>query len=173
VVYRMTIRANPRLLFIPLVSLVLVGIAVACFAVSAILGVVALLVAGYIGYALLRFVSKQLRCTVEVLDEGISLDLYGEEKIHMGWEEMSHMGVAADRKRRRVLFFYREDIDKLLIVPDEVEGFDDLLVDARSRSRTRGGMIELSLREGETVKDELRRIVGAAPDEEEATPPQP
>jgi hypothetical protein len=156
VTHRITVRSNPRLLAVPLVVLGLVGLAVALLTASPVLGVIALALVGYITYILIRFIRKQLRCSVEVVEDGVSLDLYGEEKLHMTWEEMSHRGTATDAKRRRTLFLYREDADKLLIVPDEFERFDALLAEVGRH----GGMLDFALEEGETVQDRLRQIVG-------------
>jgi hypothetical protein len=174
-IHRITVRSNPRLLFVPLVIAGIVGVAVALIFASPVLGVIALALAGYIAFILVRFIGKQLKCSVQVLEDGVSLDLYGEDKLHMAWEDMSHRGTASDAKRRSALFFYREDADKLLVVPDEFERFDELVAEVRRH----GDLLELTLEEGETVQDRLRQLVGGPRvpaedgDAEEATPPRP
>jgi len=171
--YRMTIRSNPKLLIVPLVIAVLFGLALAGFAASPVLGIGGLAVAAYLTFVLVRFISKQLRCSVNVHEGGVSLDLYGEEKVEVKWSDVSHMGRGRDSRRRGVLFIYREDVDKLLVVPDEFERFDELCAEVGAH----GQMMELALAEGETVKDRLRRIVGGPEEdseedsEPEATPP--
>lgn len=155
-VYRMTVRSNPRLLIVPLVVLVLFGVSLTAFAAGPLLGIGGLALSAYIGYVLFRFVSKQLRCTVEVVDEGVRLDLYGEEKISLEWGDVTHRGVATDTRRRRLLFLYRESADKLLVVPDEFERFDTLL----SEVAAHGELQAFALEANETVKDRLRTIVG-------------
>lgn len=156
--YRMTIRSNPKLLFVPLAILVLLALSLAGFAASPLLGIGGILLTAWIGYALFRFVSKQLKCSVEVVDEGVRLDLYGEEKIAVDWRDVTHMGVATDTRRRRLLFLYREKGDKLLVVPDEFERFDELVATVGSK----GEMQEIALEANETIKDRLRLIVGGA-----------
>jgi hypothetical protein len=158
VLYRMTIRSNPRLLFVPLTVLVMLALSVAGFTASVLLGIGGILLTAWIGYALFRFVVKQLKCSVDVVDEGVRLDLYGEEKIAVDWGDVTHMGIATDSRRRRQLFLYREKGDKLLIVPDEFERFDELV----SAVRSHGELEELALEANETIKDRLRVIVGGA-----------
>ncbi len=169
-VYRMTVRSNPRLLIVPLVVLVLFGLSLAAFSAGPFLGIAGLAVTAYIAYVLFRFVSKQLRCTVEVVDGGVRLDLYGEEKISLEWGDVTHRGVATDSRRRRLLFLYRESADKLLVVPDEFERFDALLAEVLAH----GELQELTLEANETIKDRLRVIVGGGEgplEDEEPTPP--
>jgi hypothetical protein len=169
VVYRMTVRSNPRLLVVPVVVLVLFGVSIAAFAASPLLGIGGLALSAYIGYALFRFVSKQLRCTVEVVEEGVRLDLYGEEKISLEWDDVTHLGVATDSRRRRILFVYRESADKLLVVPDEFERFDALVAEVAAH----GELQTITLEANETIKDRLRTIVGGAEgplEDEESTP---
>ena len=162
--YRMTVRSNPKLLIVPLVVVVLFALALTGFAVSPALGIIGLVVAGYIAFILGRFVQKQLRCVVEVREEGLSLDLYGEEKVEVSWEEVTHLGTAREHGRRRQLFLYREEVDKLLVVPDEFERFDALVAEVAPH----GDMLELELEQNETLKVRLRLIVGG--DEPEPAP---
>ena len=164
--YRMTIRSNPKLLIVPAVIVVLFGCALAAFAVGPALGIIGLVVAAYLSFILARFVQKQLRCAVEVREEGFSLDLYGEEKVKIVWEQVSHLGTAREQRGRRVLFLYREDEDKLLQVPDEFERFDELVAEVAPH----GQMMEIELEQDETLKDRLRSIVGG--EDPEPNPPE-
>ena len=161
--HRMTIRSNPRLLMVPLIALGLLALAGGLLAVSPVVGVLALAMGAYIAYVLIRFLTKQLACTVEAREDGVELDLYGEEKVRLAWGDVTHLGVASDARKRRVLFFYREDEDRLLGVPDEFERFDALMDRAVERSRAVAPdrpFLRLELGPGQTVKDSLRTIVG-------------
>jgi hypothetical protein len=158
VLYRMTIRSNPKLLVVPLVVLALLALSVAAFAASVVLGIVGVLLTAWIGYALFRFISKQLKCSVEVFEGGVRLDLYGEEKISVEWGDVTLMGIASDPRRRRQLYLYREKGDKLLVVPDEFERFDELVASVGSH----GELTQLALEANETIKDRLRVILGGA-----------
>jgi hypothetical protein len=177
VAYRITVRSNPRLLVIPVLVVGLLGLALAAFTAGPLLGIVAVAFAGYIAYALVRFVRKQLACVVDVLEDTLVLDLYGEEKIAVAWRDLTHLGVARDGRKRRVLFLYREPEDKLLVVPDEFESFDNLVAEVAEKTRASGhrtpegsgdpsagpdtaAWLEIELGVGETLKDRLRTVVG-------------
>ncbi len=185
--HRITIRSNPRLLVIPLVIVGLLALALAAFTAGPLLGIGALAFGGYIAYTLVRFVRKQLACVVEVLDDTLVLDLYGEEKVTVAWADVTHLGTARDGRKRRMLFLYREPEDKLLVVPDEFDRFDLLVASVAGKvgSAPQGAQapdgtsptatppqvpawLELELGTGETLKDRLRSIVGGG--RPEATP---
>lgn len=161
--YRMTVRSNPKLLVVPGVVVALLAVAISLFSVGPVLGIIALAVGGYLSWTLVRFIRKQLQCSVDVVEEGVVLDLYGEEKVTAPWDRISHLGTAVDTRGRKSVFLYREAEDKLLVIPDEFERFGEIVTRIRESSLATAPertFHEISLGLGESVKDRLRTIVG-------------
>ena len=163
-VYRMTVRSNPRILVVYLLLPVIVAMGVAApFVIGFFYGLVALVAAGFFAWSMVRLVRRQLATRVETLTEEMLFRLHGDEKILVPWEKIRFSGVAlvtdktgAPTRKDRRLFIYYEEEDRLLTLTDEFENMDGLATELRGKTDFR----ELVLAEGETLKDKLRELVG-------------
>jgi hypothetical protein len=163
-VYRMTVRSNPRVLAVYLLMPLVIGVGVAApFVIGVFYGLVALVAAGFFVWSMVRLTRRQLATRVETLTDEILFRLHGDEKILVPWEKVRFSGVALVtdkagspvRKGRR-LFIYNEEEDRLLTLTDEFENMDGLAAELRGKTDFR----ELVLAEGETLKQKLRELVG-------------
>ena len=168
--YRMTFASNPKLLVVVLIIAAFLAAGVSLFLVSPFLGIVGIALGGYISYTLVRFISKQMASVLDVQEDGLHFNLYGEEQMVFEWDNVSHMGLATAPKSKRFFFAYREDEDKLLVVPNEFQNFEQLLDDIRAQ----GDLVSVELERSEGVKEQLKEMLGvqlkAAEGEAEADP---
>jgi len=159
-VYRITLKSNPRLLlvylFIPC-ALALGGLAF--WMGGGLWGVIILAGGALIAWTLLKFTRRQMKTCIESGEEGLTFSLYGEEKAVLPWPSVRLAGMAQEEgkgHRGRKLFVYQEEGDKLFTVPDEFERFEALVAEVRGRTDFR----EIPLGKTETLKDKLRELLG-------------
>jgi hypothetical protein len=162
---RMTLHSNPRLAVFALALPALLAAGVAVFPLMGpIYGILAIAVAGFIDWTMLKILRRQMKTTVTVDDEGARFNLYGEEKIGFAWSEIALVGLAVEQGRRgprgRQLFYYKEDGDRLMVVPAEFERFADLEAETR---RYATGFRDIVLATGETLKTRLRPLLPGEP----------
>jgi membrane protein implicated in regulation of membrane protease activity len=159
----MTLRANPRILvvFVILPAILVAGL-LALFIVGPLYGLIGLAAAFYLAWQIVRLVRRQLATRIETLTDEVVFSLHGDEHIVIPWGRIRVAGIAQEldgrgraRRRGRRLFIYAEEDDRLLALTDEFEGLDTLAAELRPRTDFR----ELTLGEGETLRDRLRRIV--------------
>lgn len=159
-VHRITLRSNPRLLFVYLFmpcALALGG--VAFWLGGGLWGILILAGGALLAWALLKFTRRQLATRIESKEEGISFSLFGEETVEFPWASLRLAGLAQEEgrgRRGRKLFVYREEGDKLFTIPDEFENFEALVAEVRGRTDFR----EISLGKTDTLKEKLREILG-------------
>lgn len=163
-VYRMTVRSNPRILAVYILIPVIIGAGIAAFFVFGVLyGLVGLAAAAFFAWSLVRLTRRQLATRIETLTDEVLFRLHGDEKILVPWGKVRVSGFALVtdkagtplRKDRR-LFIYNEEEDRLLTLTDEFENMDGLAAELRRKTDFR----ELVLAEGETLKEKLRELVG-------------
>ena len=98
----MTVRSNPRILIIftviPVIILVGAGL---LFVLGVLLGLVALAVAIFISWTILRFTRRHLSSNVETLTEEIVFNLLGDEKLALPWKQVRVAGIATECSTRR------------------------------------------------------------------------
>ncbi len=165
-VYRITVRSNPRILIIYLLMPVLVALGIgAIFLLGALFGLIALGVAIFIVWSMLKLARRQLATRVETLTDEILFVMHGDEKVSFPWEKIRIAGLAVEqdaqgrmRTKERRLFVYNEEDDKMFALNDEFEGLDNLAEELKSHADFR----ELVLVSGETLKGKLRELVGQA-----------
>ena len=163
-VYRMTVRSNPRILAVYIILPLIVGAgAVAPFVLGVLFGLVALAAALFFVWQLLKLTRRQLATRIETLTDEVVFNLHGDEKISFPWDKIRIAGLAlqtdvADTRRRnnRRLFIYNEETDRMFVVTDEFESLDRLAAELREKTDFR----ELELSPGETLKERLRELVG-------------
>ncbi len=163
-VYRMTVRSNPRILIVYIALPVILAAAVAApFLLGLLYGIVAIAAAVFFAWQLLRLTRRQLATRIETLTDDIVFTLHGDEKIVMPWEKIRMAGFAlhADSsgqttRRDRRLFVYNETEDRMFTLTDEFADMDGLAAELRGKTDFR----ELVLAPGETLKEKLRGLVG-------------
>jgi hypothetical protein len=163
-VYRMTVRSNPRILVIYiLVPLLVAGATSLVFVAGPVIGLIALAVVLFFAWNILKLTRRQLSTRIETLTDEVVFTLHGDEKVSFAWDEIRLTGMALNadnegtplRKGRR-LFIYREKDDKMFALTDEFEGLDQLAAELRGRT----AFHEIVLSPAEALKDRLRELVG-------------
>jgi hypothetical protein len=163
-VYRMTVRSNPRILAIYILIPVIICAGVASFFVfGALYGLIGVAAAAFFAWSLVRLTRRQLATRIETLTDEVLFRLHGDEKILVPWGKVRFAGFAlvADKtgsptRKDRRLFIYNEEEDRLLTLTDEFENMDGLAAELRKKTDFR----DLVLAEGETLKEKLRELVG-------------
>jgi hypothetical protein len=163
-VYRMTVRSNPRILFVYVVLPVILAAGIAApFLLGLLYGLIALAAAAFLAWQLHRLTRRQLATRIETLTDELVFRLHGDEKITMPWQSIRIAGFAlhADEagvttKKDRRLFVYNEAEDRMFTLTNEFENLDGLASELREKTDFR----ELILGPGETLKEKLRGIVG-------------
>ncbi len=166
VVYRMTLRSNPRLLVVYLFIPVLLGAGVgAIFLLGLLFGLVALAAAAFVSWSILRLARRQLASKVETLTDEILFVMHGDEKLAFPWERIRLAGMAVEqddkgrlRTKERRLFVYNEQDDKMFALTDEFEHLDRLAAELKEHTEFR----EIVLDGGMTLTAKLRELVGLA-----------
>ena len=160
---RIKLRGNPRIVSaLVLPALMVVGGIVVLLLVNLLVGLLLLAVISLLGYRMVRYVLKQLASRVSVSEEGLQLNLYGEDLITHPWETVARAGVAVDMQGRRTLYAYREDTDKLIMIPDEFADFEDLVAAVASHTDLKKRSLRLGQTLNEALKEELEGDPGAA-----------
>jgi hypothetical protein len=158
----MTLRSNPRLLVFALALPTLLAAGIAMFPLlGPVYGIGATAFAAFVDWTMLKILRRQMKTTVTVDEGGAWFNLYGEEKVGFSWSEIALVGLAIERDKRgrraRELFFYKEDGDRLMVVPAEFERFAEL--EAETRRHAAGSFRDLEVGTGETLKDRLRGLL--------------
>lgn len=157
----MTLLSNPRLAVFGLILLALLAAGISVFfLMGPFYGIAATALAAFIDWTMFKVLRRQLRTTVTVDEERVRFDLYGDEKIDLPWTEITLVGLAietATRGRRgRQLFFYKEEGDRLMVVPADFARFDDLVTETR---RLAPAFHDLDLAASETLQARLRTMI--------------
>lgn len=159
-VHRITLRSNPRLLFVYLFIPCALALGVLAFWMGGGLwGVIILAGGGLIAWTLLKFTRRQLKTRIETGEEGLRFSLYGEDAETLPWSSVRLAGLAQEEgrgRRGRKLFVYREEGDRLFSIPDEFEDFEALVAEVRKRTDFR----EIPLGKADTLKAKLREALG-------------
>ena len=160
VVYRATLRANPRI-FLPILAVPLLPAAgaLAILYVGGLIGIAAAVIGIYLSYHLVKYLRSHLRSYIETDEEGLHCRTTVDEEIGMAWSDISHSGLAVSKDNRTLLFLYAEGDDKLLTIPPEYEGWDRLVEEARGHV----DLEQVTLSEGSTIQDHLRSVLGDSP----------
>jgi hypothetical protein len=92
-IHKMTVRSNPRLILFGLlvVGVPLLGVALFWF-LRGIIGIVAVLGAGFFTYQLITFILPSLRVRIETSSDGIRCTRPGNDDIAFAWSEVTHAG---------------------------------------------------------------------------------
>lgn len=159
VVYKVSVRANPRILvlFVVIPALPLIGVLLTVF-VDRLIGIIGIAAGAYMSYHLAKFLSSHLRSYIETTDEQLKCRTTANEDIALDWSSISHAGQCYPEKGPDYLFVYSKDNDRLLTIPREYSGYDQLRDQIRDRVRA-GIFRELALTAEESIKDRLKVIL--------------
>jgi hypothetical protein len=157
VVYRASLRANPRI-FIPILAVPLLPAAgvLAIIYVRGLIGIVAAVAGLYFSYHLFKYLRSHLRSYIQTDDEGLRCRTTVDEEIAMAWSDITHGGLAVAKGKQATLFLYAEGDDKLLTIPPEYQGWEQLVEEARARV----DLPQITLSENSTIQDHLRAVLG-------------
>jgi hypothetical protein len=160
----MTLRSNPRILVIYALAPVLAALGVgAIFLLGTLFGLIVLALALFFAWSILKFLRRQLSTRLETLTEEVVFTMTDGDKVVYPWQQIRVAGIAVEQDdsgrpltRKRRLFLYNEQDDKMIALTDEFENLDSLAAELRTRTDFR----EILLVPGETLKGKLREIVG-------------
>ena len=159
-IYRITVRSNPRILalFIVLPAIVAAGVAM-IYLLGAAIGLAALAFAIYFAYMLGKMGLQQLRTRIKTDDDGIVFTLHNGQKAEFPWTSITLAGISVEPEKRGTLerlFVYRGDSDRLMAVTREFENFDGLAAEVRAKVELRN----VTLASGEGLKAKLKSLLG-------------
>lgn len=153
---RITLRSNPRVLVpVAAAAALVIGALLLAALVQVVAGLAALLLTGYLGYRIVRFVTKQLASYVAADGGGVTICEYGEETHHHPWEEVTCAGHARRADGRELVYVYVESADRLTTISPEFENFQPLRGELR---RYFPAAADLELAAGESLADRLRQL---------------
>lgn len=160
-IHRMTLRSNPRLiwLYLLLAAMPLFGLAV-FLSVQGIVGVIGLIAAGFITYQLVTFTRERVRARLETTADGLRCIRPGAETLDLRWPDVTQAGLARQRGEKPALFLYAEAQDRLLMLPREFSDFDQLVAHVRQHAPFE----ELELEPDDSLREWLAQRLGITPE---------
>ncbi|MFW6312600.1 MAG: hypothetical protein ACOC2N_01795 [Spirochaetota bacterium] len=153
--YQFQLKRNLKSLLIPLIALGLIAASIAIIVLyHPLLGVFALLLAGFISYHLLKFFRNTLKSHIRTSEDGMVCATAMGSDSEVSWDEVTHSGWYTTDSGYRELFVYAEGKDQLLTIPPQYEGMEELSEEIRSHGLT---MLSLYGEEIDGLAEALRR----------------
>lgn len=157
--YRVSLRANPRILvlFVAIPALPVAGVLLTLF-VDRTIGIIGLAAGSYLSYHLTKYLSSHLRSYIETGDDELKCKTTSGDEIVLRWSSISHAGQCLPQKGADYLFVYSNDDDRLLTIPKGYSGYEKLREEIRKRV---GPSLfrELVLVAEESLKDRLKLML--------------
>ncbi len=151
--YRISLASNPRLLLLFLFMLVIPAAAVfALLSFGIFMGVIAIAIALFFEYSLIRFTINHLKSKIDTEESGIRCITPEKEELFYPWSIITHAGSYREKGRGWYLFIYDSSKDKLLKIPNEYSDFDRLTQEIRENTPYK----EIKLKEGESLEEYLK-----------------
>lgn len=165
-IHKMTVRSNPRLILFGglVIGVPLLGVALFWF-LKGIVGIVALLGAGFFTYQFTTFVLPSLRVRIETSADEIRCRRPGNDDIAFRWSEVTHAGLVHQKSHRPSLFLYAEEHDRFVLISKEFSHFDRLLAEVKKQTPFQ----EIQIDKADSIQAWLRRELHIAPIEEDKT----
>lgn len=156
-IYKTSIRTNPKILLLFLIMAVLLAAGIVTLIILGVLpGIIILVIAVYLNYHLIKFIRLQINSYIKETSEGIECLTTTNEKIYIPWSEISYSGTFSHGSHeKRYIFVYSDEQDQLLTIPDEYENIDKLL-DSLSE---RFSLLQFNLDQHETIQDKLKEML--------------
>jgi hypothetical protein len=158
----MTVRSNPRLILFGavVVGMPLLGVALFCF-LKGIIGLAAVLGAGFFTYQLITFMLPSLRVRIETSSDEIRCIRPGNDDIAFEWSEVTHAGLVHQKSHKPSLFLYSEAHDRFVEISKEFSDFDHLLATVKEQTPFQ----EIRLDKADSIQDWLRRELHITPND--------
>ncbi|NOY10470.1 MAG: hypothetical protein GXP33_16675 [Spirochaetes bacterium] len=154
--YRVRIQSYFKIILLYFVMFAaLPGAVFLAVSVNIIVGIGLFAVVIYVIFIVTRSLKKQLVSYVETYEDGISFNLYDEEKVTFPWNAVTCSGICKYRKGSVSLFVYNEGADRFIEIPEHINGFSGLNRELSSKTR----FITVNPSTDETLKDKLRDIL--------------
>ena len=154
--YKVKIKSHLKIIL--LYTAFLAVLALALFLVikgDTLIGIIIFAAAGYVVFILTRSLIRELKSNVNTGEKEISFNLYGEEDIVFPWNTITSAGECSYKDGHRSLFVYNADDDRFIEIPDHISNFNRL----KEELRIKTDFIEITLKEGETLKDALKKVL--------------
>ncbi len=158
-IYKLSLKSNPKLivLYIFVAALPAFGLLLLVIA-GPLPGLISIAVTGFISYQISKVIKPVVKSKIHTHDDGLTFFLTDGEIERYFWDKITHIGTCETEKGQKTLYIYIEPEDRFMIIPDEYTGIMDLAVEvAEQTSLTPGHSV---LKEGETAKDALKKIMG-------------
>jgi hypothetical protein len=147
---------NPKifLIFIIILALPAAGV-LFIYIFNVVMGVIAIGIALYLNYHLIKFVIGHLTSRIETSESRILCRTSTNEVIEMAWESITIAGCFKEPKSEEKIFVYHEGLDKLLKISRDYSDFDQLMQEIRAKTPFQ----EIQLAENETLEQRLKRLI--------------
>ncbi len=155
-IYRINILKNPKILYIFLAILVLPAAGfLFIYIFNVILGVIAIAIALYLNYHLIKFIIGHLTSRIETKDTSIVCKTPTNEVFEFEWGSITVAGSFKGAKAQTNIFIYNEELDKLLKIPQDYDDFEKLLEEIREKTPFQA----IDLSDGETLEERLKHML--------------
>ena len=162
--YRITFASNPRSILVIFLVLILPAAGIVCLLfLPPFVGIVVILVGGYVAYQLVKFLINILTSRIETSEQGMKFTLNRKETTFFAWVDLTHAGYCTQAKNRPFIFLYADEDDRLMTVPDEYEGFSNLIDEIKDHIEIE----TVELAPGETAGRYLQSKLGIKTDKED------
>ena len=147
---------NPKIFLVFLIILALPAAGVLfIYIFNVVLGVIAIGIAVYLNYHLIKFVIGHLASRIETSEAGILCRTSTNEVIDMAWDKITVAGCYKEPKSNEKIFVYHEGQDKLLKISRDYSNFDRLMQEIRAKTPFQ----EIELSDSETLEERLKQLI--------------
>ncbi len=155
-IYKINLLKNLKIVYIFLIILALPAAGVLfIYIFNVVLGVVAIAIALYLNYHLIKFMMGHLTSRIETSDTGIVCKTPTNEVIEFDWGQITVAGSFKGSKAQPNIFIYNEELDRLLKIPQDYGDFEKLLEEIKKKTPFQA----IDLSDGETLEDRLKQII--------------
>ena len=126
------------------------------FVLPILIAIIITIVGSFIAYYLLKYVLNILRSHVDTGEQSIRFVIGKNDEAEFRWDGIDFVGYCTQEKEKPFLYFYREEDDKLLTVPDDYLGFAELVAEVRGKVAVE----DVELTSGQTINEYLKDKLG-------------
>ena len=155
-IYRIKLLKNPKIFYIFLTILVLPASGVLfIYIFNVVLGVIAIGIALYLNYHLIKFMIGHLTSRIETSDTAIVCKTPTNEVFEFDWDNITVAGSFKSSKAQPNIFIYNEALDRLLKIPQDYGGYEKLLEEIREKTPFQA----INLSDGEILEERLKQML--------------
>ena len=156
--YRLTLKSNPRMIVLLLLTLALLGVGVGSFFIIGAWGILVIIILGFISYHLFKFIGSHLNSRIVTHDDGLTFYLPLDDTQRYSWDEITHAGFCRSKgKEKPFIFIYASEDDRLISIPTNYDDIDKLKDELEERTSV---YADYELEDGESIQDRLKSILG-------------